>query len=46
MSLKHFVMWRVTIKELEELIEMLKETPLISFPLDNVELAIVLKDEK
>lgn len=45
MNLKHFVTWKVSVKELEEIIEKLKETPCMSIPLDdNVELILTLKN--
>ena len=34
MSVKHFVTWEVSIDELEDIIKKLKETPLMSIPLD------------
>jgi len=45
LNLKHFVTWKVSVKELEEIIEKLKETPCMSIPLDdNVELILTLKN--
>lgn len=47
MNLKHFVTWDVTIEELKEIAEHLKECPIISIPLtDDVELTIRLKELK
>lgn len=45
MSLKHFVTWKVSIRELKHIIQKLKETPAISLPItQDVELLIILQE--
>jgi len=47
MTLKHFVTWKVSIKELEELTAQLKDCPCVSLSIDgDVELIIKRKEAK